>query len=113
MEEFRQGLRELKAEEKWRGGDNNRGGLPKRDPSLGLQRSEKPRKSEGSTEKVGCEIGKSGGHENRRRKIWRKRLSQRRRDGEIPWSDFLRLERRYGLPKPRVVHSLLSGAAKS
>src|SRR5271157_6667645 len=66
MEEFRQGLRELKAEEKWRGGDNNRGGLPKRDPSLGLQRSEKPRKSEGSTEKVGCEIGKSGGHENRR-----------------------------------------------
>ena len=47
------------------------------------------------------------------RKIWRKRLSRRRRDGEIPWSDFLRLERRYGLPKPRVVHSLLSGAAKS
>jgi len=33
------------------------------------------------------------------RKIWRKRLSRRRRHGEIPWSDFLRLERRYGLPK--------------
>ena len=47
------------------------------------------------------------------RKIWRKRLSRRHRDGEIPWSDFLRLERRYGLPKPRVVHSLLSGAANS
>ena len=47
------------------------------------------------------------------RKIWRHWLSRRRRDGEIPWSDFLRLERRYGLPRPRVVHSLLSGAAKS
>jgi len=46
------------------------------------------------------------------RKIWRRWLSRRRRDGQIPWSDFLRLERRYGLPKARVVHSLLSGVAK-
>jgi RNA-directed DNA polymerase len=47
------------------------------------------------------------------RKIWRHWLSRRRRDGEIPWSDFLRLEERYGLPKARVVRSLLRGAAKS
>src|SRR5208337_4944231 len=47
------------------------------------------------------------------RKIWRHWLSRRRRDGEIPWSDFLRLEQRYGLPRPRVVHSLLRSAAKS
>ena len=45
------------------------------------------------------------------RKIWRHWLSRRRRDGEIPWSDFLRLEQRYGLPRPRVVHSLLCSAA--
>jgi hypothetical protein len=47
------------------------------------------------------------------RKIWRHWLSRRHRDGEIPWSDFLRLEQRYGLPRPRVVHSLLRSAAKS
>ena len=47
------------------------------------------------------------------RTIWRHWLSRRRRDGEIPWSDFLRLEQRYGLPRPRVVHSLLRSAAKS
>jgi hypothetical protein len=45
------------------------------------------------------------------RKIWRRWLSRRRRDVEIPWSDFLRLEQRYGLPRPQVVHSLLSRAA--
>src|SRR5271157_2260331 len=44
------------------------------------------------------------------RQIWRHWLSRRRRDGEIPWSDFLRLEQRYGLPRPRVVHSLLRSA---
>ena len=47
------------------------------------------------------------------RKIGRHRPSRRRRDGEIPWSDFLRLEERYGLPRARVVRSLLRGAAKS
>ena len=47
------------------------------------------------------------------RTIWRHWLSRRRHDGEIPWSDFLRLEQRYGLPRPRVVHSLLRSAAKS
>ena len=47
------------------------------------------------------------------RTIWRHWLSRRRRDGEIPWSDSRRLEQRYGLPRPRVVHSLLRGAAKS
>ena len=46
------------------------------------------------------------------RKIWRKRLSRRRRRRN-PLVGLLRLERRYGLPKPRVVHSLLSGQAKS
>ncbi len=47
------------------------------------------------------------------RKIWRHWLSRRRRAGTITWSDFLRLEQRYGLPRPRVVRSLLRGAAKS
>jgi RNA-directed DNA polymerase len=47
------------------------------------------------------------------RKIWRHWLSRRRRAGPIPWSSFVRLEQRYGLPRPRVVHSLLRGAAKS
>ena len=48
------------------------------------------------------------------RNSWRKRERSgdtgsrgARRDGEIPWSDFLRLEQRYGLPRPRVVHGLL------
>jgi len=36
------------------------------------------------------------------RKIWRRWLSRRRRDGAITWSEFLRLEKRYGLPKARV-----------
>ena len=33
------------------------------------------------------------------RRIWRRWLSRRRRDGEIPWTDFLRLEKRYSLPR--------------
>jgi RNA-directed DNA polymerase len=47
------------------------------------------------------------------RKIWRRWLSRRRRDGQLSWSEFLRLEKRYGLPRARVVHSVLGGAAKS
>ena len=47
------------------------------------------------------------------RRIWRRWLSRRRRDGQMSWPDFQRLEKRYGLPKARVVHSALSGAAKS
>ena len=47
------------------------------------------------------------------RKIWKQWLSRRRRDGSLSWTDFLRLEQRYGLPHARVVHSLLGGAAKS
>jgi RNA-directed DNA polymerase len=47
------------------------------------------------------------------RGIWRQRLSRRRRDGDVTWSEFLRLEQRYRLPRARVVHGLLSGAAKS
>jgi RNA-directed DNA polymerase len=47
------------------------------------------------------------------RRIWRRWLSRRRRDGQISWPDFLRLEKRYGLPRARVVHSLLGRAAKS
>ena len=47
------------------------------------------------------------------RKIWRRWLSRRRRDGQLSWSDFLRLEKRYGLPRARVVHSVLGGVAKS
>jgi RNA-directed DNA polymerase len=47
------------------------------------------------------------------RKIWERWLSRRSREGPMPWKDFLRLEKRYGLPRARVVHSVLSGAAKS
>jgi group II intron reverse transcriptase/maturase len=47
------------------------------------------------------------------RRIWRQWLSRRRRAGPVTWPDFLRLEKRYRLPPARVVHSLLSGAAKS
>jgi RNA-directed DNA polymerase len=47
------------------------------------------------------------------RKIWKRWLSRRNRDGPLSWPDFERLEKRYGLPKARVVHGLLSRAAKS
>jgi RNA-directed DNA polymerase len=47
------------------------------------------------------------------RGIWRRRLSRRRRDGTMTWAEFLRLEKRYGLPRARVVHGLRSGVAKS
>ena len=45
-------------------------------------------------------------------KIWRRRLSRRRRDGDVTWSEFFRLEKRYRLPRARVVHGLRSGVAK-
>ena len=45
------------------------------------------------------------------RKLWQYWLSRRRRAGPMSWPEFLRLERRYGLPKARVVHGLLSRAA--
>jgi group II intron reverse transcriptase/maturase len=47
------------------------------------------------------------------RKIWKRWLSRRRRDGDMTWSEFLRLEKRYGLPRARVVHGLRSSVAKS
>jgi RNA-directed DNA polymerase len=47
------------------------------------------------------------------RGIWKRWLSRRRRAGPMTWKDFLALERRYGLPKARIVHGLASGAAKS
>jgi RNA-directed DNA polymerase len=34
------------------------------------------------------------------RRRWRRWLSRRRRGGEVSWADFLRLEQRYGLPRP-------------
>ncbi len=46
-----------------------------------------------------------------RGKIWRGWLSRRRRGGFMSWTDFSRLEQRYGLPRARVVHRLLSSAA--
>jgi group II intron reverse transcriptase/maturase len=36
------------------------------------------------------------------RKRWRRWLSRRRRGGQVSWADFLRLEQRYGLPRPRI-----------
>jgi RNA-directed DNA polymerase len=47
------------------------------------------------------------------RKIWRRWLSRRGRDRPVSWSDFLRLEECYGLPRARVVHSVVGSAAKS
>jgi hypothetical protein len=46
-------------------------------------------------------------------KIWKRWLSRRRRAGTLTWKAFLLLERPYGLPRARVVHSLLGSAAKS
>jgi hypothetical protein len=54
-----------------------------------------------------------GGILREKRKIWKRWLSRRSRNGPISWPDFLRLEQRYSLPKARVVHSVLSAAAKS
>jgi RNA-directed DNA polymerase len=47
------------------------------------------------------------------RRIWKRWLSRRNRDSPMSWSEFLRLERRYALPRARVVHGLSSRAAKS
>jgi RNA-directed DNA polymerase len=47
------------------------------------------------------------------RGIWRRQLSRRRRDGEVTWGEFLRLEKRSSLPRARVVHGLRNGVAKS
>jgi RNA-directed DNA polymerase len=47
------------------------------------------------------------------RGIWRRWLSRRRRDGEVTWAEFSRLEKRYSLPRARVIHGLRSGVAKS
>ena len=47
------------------------------------------------------------------RKIWRRALSRRRRDGDVTWAQFLRLEQHYSLPRARVVHGLRSSVAKS
>jgi RNA-directed DNA polymerase len=46
------------------------------------------------------------------RGIWRRWLSRRNRDRPMTWPKFLRLEQRYALPRARVVHGLLSRAAK-
>ena len=47
------------------------------------------------------------------RTTWKRWLSRRRRDGQIPWNEFMRLEKRYRLPAARVVHSVMSRAANS
>ena len=38
------------------------------------------------------------------RRIWRRKLSRRRRDGNVSWAQFVRLETCYSLPRARVVH---------
>jgi group II intron reverse transcriptase/maturase len=45
-------------------------------------------------------------------RTWKRWLSRRRRGRTFSWSDFARLAMRYGLPRARVVHSLLGSAAK-
>src|SRR5271166_3920315 len=47
------------------------------------------------------------------RGIWKRWLSRRGRDKPLSWPEFVRLEQHYRLPPARVVHGLLSGAAKS
>jgi RNA-directed DNA polymerase len=47
------------------------------------------------------------------RMIWRRKLSRRHRDGDVTWPEFLRLEKRYSLPRAHVVHGLRSSVAKS
>ena len=47
------------------------------------------------------------------RRIWRHRLSRRRRGRPLSWPQFLRLEKRYSLPRTRVVHGLAGRVAKS
>jgi RNA-directed DNA polymerase len=47
------------------------------------------------------------------RRIWRSRLSRRRRGRPLSWPRFARLEKRYNLPRARVVHGLAGSVAKS
>jgi len=47
------------------------------------------------------------------RRIWRRKLSRRRRAGNVTWAQFSRLEKCYSLPHARVVHGLQSRVAKS
>ena len=47
------------------------------------------------------------------RRIWRRKLSRRRRGSPMTWAKLLRLEKRYSLPPARVVHGLLSRVAKA
>ena len=45
------------------------------------------------------------------RRIWKRWLSRRRRNGFMSWTEYFRLEHRYPLPRARVVHSLLDRVA--
>ena len=56
-------------------------------------------------------VSRNSGRE--RGRIWRRKLSRRRRDGDVTWAQFLRLEKYYSLPRARVVHGLQSHVAKS
>jgi hypothetical protein len=47
------------------------------------------------------------------RRIWRRRLSRRRRGKRMSWPEYKRRENRYDLPRARVVHGLTSSVAKS
>jgi RNA-directed DNA polymerase len=47
------------------------------------------------------------------RRIWRRKLSRRRRAGNVTWAQLSRLEKCYSLPPARVVHGLQSRVAKS
>ena len=45
--------------------------------------------------------------------VWRRWLSRRERDGDIPWEKFTRLLARYPLPPPIAIHSVCRLAASS
>lgn len=47
------------------------------------------------------------------RRIWHKWLSRRRQKARLRWDDFSKLEKRFPLPRPVVVHSAMRPVASS
>ncbi len=47
------------------------------------------------------------------RRIWRRKLSRRRRGSPMTWAKLLRVEKQYSFPRARVVHGLVGRVAKS
>jgi RNA-directed DNA polymerase len=41
------------------------------------------------------------------RRIWRKWLSRRSNKSRVTWDDFSRIEKRFPLPQPKIVHGYI------